>query len=74
MRDAFSESVHGKSASAIKAFWQRQIFSGRGTPPAEKDSSEAVLAFVAGEPAAVGYIDAETDTGGTAIKILQVTP
>ena len=29
VRDDFSDAVHGRDASAVKAYWTRQIFSGR---------------------------------------------
>ncbi len=30
IRAQFSESIHGRKISSIKAYWQKQIFSGRG--------------------------------------------
>lgn len=57
-REAFSTAVHGKSVSAVHAFWQQQIFSGRAVPPAEKASDEQVVAFVRATPGAVGYVSA----------------
>jgi hypothetical protein len=42
--------------ASIKAYWQKQIFSGRGVPPEEKKSDEEVLKYVTENPGAVGYI------------------
>ncbi|HEX9729515.1 MAG TPA: substrate-binding domain-containing protein [Gemmatimonadales bacterium] len=55
-RARFSDAVHGKSVSAIKAFWQRQIFSGRGVPPVEKASDREVIAYARANPNAIGYV------------------
>ena len=69
-REAFSAQVHGKSVSAVHAFWQQQIFSGRAVPPAEKASDEQVIAFVRSTPGAVGYVSAGASLSG--VKRVQV--
>jgi ABC-type phosphate transport system substrate-binding protein len=71
-RDAFSRAVHGKSASAIKAYWQKMIFSGREVPPPEKATAE-VIAFVRGDIGAIAYVPAGTVLGD-GVKALKVTP
>ena len=38
VRKVFTRAVHKKSITAIGSFWQRIIFSGRGSPPTEKAS------------------------------------
>jgi ABC-type phosphate transport system substrate-binding protein len=58
VREAFSQAVHGRGASAIEAWWQQQIFAGKDVPPETKDSDAAVLAFVAATPGAIGYVSA----------------
>jgi len=63
-RGRFSQVVHGKDTSAIKAYWQKQIFSGRGVPPAELGSAAEVVAFVGANRGAVGYVAAGTALGG----------
>ncbi len=63
IRKAFTKSVHGKSVTAIKSFWQRMIFSGRDVPPVEKQSEKDVLDFVGANPGAIGYVAAETALG-----------
>src|SRR5881394_67528 len=32
-RGALSMQVHGRTADAVKSYWQQQIFSGRDVPP-----------------------------------------
>jgi ABC-type phosphate transport system substrate-binding protein len=56
VRQKFSEAIHGREVASIKAYWQKQIFSGRGVPPEEKKSDEEVLKYVSENPGAVGYI------------------
>ena len=61
IRQKFSERIHGREVASIKAYWQKQIFSGREVPPEEKKSEEEVLKYVSENPGAVGYL-AETTT------------
>ena len=68
-REAFTESVHGKSPQAIRAYWQQQIFSGRDVPPPERGSDEEVLAYVRSTVGAVGYVR-PTARLGPGVKVL----
>ncbi|SRR5260370_36964914 len=70
-RDAFSRAIHQKSTSAVKAYWQRLIFSGRDVPPPEKSSAEA-LSFVRSNPGAIAYVAPGTPLGD-GVKPLRVT-
>ena len=72
VREVFTRSVHGKSISAIKSFWQRMIFSGRDVPPDELDSDAEVISAVADDEGGVGYVSAATElTDG--VKTIDVT-
>ena len=71
-RQAFSEAIHGRKVSAVKSYWQREIFSGRGVPPAEKASDQEVLAFVRANPGAIGYVSADVDVGA-GVRVLAIT-
>jgi ABC-type phosphate transport system substrate-binding protein len=73
VRGHFSQAVHGKDTPAIKAYWQKQIFSGRGVPPAELGSAAEVMAFVKANRGAVGYVAAGTALGGS-VKAISLTP
>ena len=57
LRDEFYEKFTGKKRAMISAFWAQRLFTGSGTPPAQKESAEAVMQFIASTPNAVGYID-----------------
>ena len=72
VRQTFSEAVHGRDVNAVKSYWQREIFSGRGVPPAEKASDQEVLAFVRANPGAIGYVSADADVSA-GVKVLEVT-
>lgn len=63
VRERFSQRVHGRSALAVKRYWQQRIFSGSGVPPPELSSDEAVLEYVLKHRGAIGYVSAETAVG-----------
>lgn len=74
VRQNFSETVHGRDVASIKAYWQKQIFSGRGVPPEEKRSDGEVLKYVAENPEAVGYIAETTSIDAyQQVKVLELT-
>jgi ABC-type phosphate transport system substrate-binding protein len=63
LRESFSRDILERSVPMIDAFWQKQVFSGRGTPPTTKGSDAEVVAFVRSVPGAIGYVSAGTDIG-----------
>lgn len=71
VRESFSRDVFHKSVEAIKAYWQSQLFSGRGVPPVELASDDAVLAYVRANPGAIGYVSA-TAAVGTGVRRVTV--
>jgi ABC-type phosphate transport system substrate-binding protein len=71
-RHGFSRVIFGRDASAIKSYWQRQIFSGKGVPPPEMASDEEVLGFIREHPGAIGYVASNTDIG-SGVKVLEIT-
>ncbi|WP_144394437.1 substrate-binding domain-containing protein [Pleionea sediminis] len=56
--DEFNEKVLDKSATQLKAYWSKLVFTGKGTPPEEVESDAEILARVAEEPSGIGYVDA----------------
>lgn len=54
---AFNERVINRSPSQVKAYWSKQIFSGKGTPPKSVSSDEDVLELIANNPNLIGYVD-----------------
>ena len=61
IRKRFSQEVLERTMSAIKAYWQKEIFSGRAVPPVEKTSDDDVLKFVSEHVGAIGYVSEATD-------------
>lgn len=59
-REAFTRDIHGKSISAIQSYWQRKIFAGKDKPPDEVASDAEMMARVAEDPGAVGYVSGST--------------
>lgn len=57
LRDDFYSKSTGKTAAQVKAYWSKQIFSGKGQPPKEVGDSAAVKTLVASNPNMIGYID-----------------
>jgi ABC-type phosphate transport system substrate-binding protein len=64
VRETFTNSIHGKSISAINAYWQKKIFTGKGVPPVELQNEKEIIDFVRSNPGAVGYVSAGTSTSG----------
>jgi ABC-type phosphate transport system substrate-binding protein len=73
VRASFSRAIHERSTAAVKAYWQKMIFSGRDVPPPEKSSAAEVLAYVRANPGAIGYVPAGTalPDGVKAVRVTQ---
>ncbi len=71
VRAAFTTQVHGKDVGSVKSYWQKQIFSGRGTPPPEMPSDAEVLAYVRSHVGAVGYVASDVAVGD-GVKVVKV--
>jgi ABC-type phosphate transport system substrate-binding protein len=72
VRAAFSEAIHDREVTAIKAYWNKVIFSGRGLPPPELSGDQDVLDYVRSHPRSLGYVSPRADT--TLVKILRIEP
>ncbi len=57
IRDSFYLDATKKDASALKAYWSRMIFTGKGQPPRMVDGAAAVKKALSGNPSAIGYIE-----------------
>ncbi|HYX81844.1 MAG TPA: substrate-binding domain-containing protein [Gemmatimonadales bacterium] len=73
VRKVFSKRVLGKDVAAVKGYWQQAIFTGRSFPPVEKATDADVIAFVAANPNAIGYVTAAAELPAT-VKVLKVEP
>jgi ABC-type phosphate transport system substrate-binding protein len=59
-RAAFTRELLGKEVLWVKSYWQKMIFSGRATPPAELSSDTQVLELLRTNADAIGYVGAST--------------
>jgi ABC-type phosphate transport system substrate-binding protein len=75
VRAAFTRAVLAGEGmgqiSAVQNFWLQQVYSGRSSPPAVKASDPEIVAFVAANPGAIGYVAAASAMRG--VKVLTVT-
>jgi ABC-type phosphate transport system substrate-binding protein len=59
----FARDVIGKAPAQLRAYWSRQVFSGKGVPPPMSSSSAAVIEHVLEHRGAVGYVPLGVDVG-----------
>lgn len=64
VRHAFCRQIHDRSLAVVDAFWQKQVFSGRATPPLTKPNDAEVIAYVRSVPGAIGYVSTSTESTG----------
>lgn len=57
LRDLFYQKVTAKTPALARAYWTKMVFTGRGQPPREINSSVAMRKLVAANPGFIGYID-----------------
>jgi ABC-type phosphate transport system substrate-binding protein len=60
VRAAFTKDLLGKEVVWVKSYWQKMIFSGRATPPAELSTDTQVIDFVRTNAGAIGYVSEST--------------
>ena len=70
-RAVFTKELLAREVVWVKSYWQKMIFSGRATPPAELSSDSEVLELIRTNPDAIGYVsDSATIPAG--LKTLTV--
>jgi hypothetical protein len=69
----FAQHVHRRPASALAAYWQQQIFSGRAVPPPERSTDREIVDYVSATTDAIGYVAPGTPLG-TGVRILRIMP
>jgi len=72
-REAFTKAVHLRSVTAVKSYWEQQIFSGRDVPPTEERTETDVVAAVRANPNAIRYVSASAAAGAAGVKVISVT-
>ena len=69
-RDSFDTDTLGRSSTQIAAYWSKLVFTGKGIPPKELDNDAAVLAIVADNLNAIGYVDSASVSD--AVKVISL--
>lgn len=59
VRDRLYLRLTGKNPIQTRAYWSRQVFTGRAQPPREAESLEQARNWIATMPGAIGYLPAE---------------
>ena len=72
LRERFSKVVLGRSPADLVSYWDARYYEGT-TPPAVLSSSEAIRAYLAAEPGAIGYLAME-DVRGACRVVLVLEP
>ncbi|MET1077247.1 MAG: phosphate ABC transporter substrate-binding protein [Pseudomonas sp.] len=71
-KEKFYGSVANKNESQLKSYWSGLVFTGKGQPLASVADDAAVIAHVAGQADAIGYVDAAAVTDQ--VKVLFKLP
>ncbi len=71
-RDEFYQTYTGMNDAQVKGHWSKLMFSGKGNPPDEVSNDAEVKSAVAGDSAAMGYID--KSAVDSSVKVLTVSP
>ena len=59
--DAFNSNVLNKSASQLKAYWSKLVFTGKGTPPKSVANDAEMIALISANPNMIGFIEGGGD-------------
>lgn len=68
----FYKTVVKKDDRALKSYWSKLIFTGKGKPPEVVGDDQAVKKWVAEHPNGLGYVDAKVLD--RSVKVLLVVP
>jgi len=71
VRERFTREVLNKTPAQLRAYWNQQIFSGKGVPPPEVDSDAAMIAYVLHHHGAMGYLPRSADPRGAVVVRLR---
>jgi ABC-type phosphate transport system substrate-binding protein len=56
VREEFYTKVTGRTSAQLKAYWAKQQFSGKGTPPKAVSGDDDVKKLIAANPNLIGYM------------------
>jgi len=72
VREVFSKDIHKRSVTKVRAYWQKQIFSGRNVPPPQMEYEDDIIAFVEADSGAIGYVSESTRLSEHTVKIIEI--
>lgn len=62
-REAFTQTILGRTSSQLKAYWSKLVFTGKGSPPKELASDAEVIEAIKADRTAIGYVNAASLKG-----------
>lgn len=65
----FNDKVLDRSASQLKAYWSKLIFTGKGSPPKKLGSDAEVIKAVAGDGEKIGFVDSASVDGSVKVVL-----
>ncbi|MHB8535022.1 MAG: type 2 periplasmic-binding domain-containing protein [Sulfuricaulis sp.] len=71
-RRKFYQSVVKKEGSALKVYWSKLLFTGKGQPPREVGDNADMKSWVGNNPDAIGYVDGKFVD--KTVKVLLIIP
>lgn len=72
IRKVFSLKIHKRSIAKIKSYWKRQVFAKKNYPPPQMEDEQDVIAFVASDASAIGYVSRSTPVNGAGVKVILI--
>jgi ABC-type phosphate transport system substrate-binding protein len=72
VRQKFYKTVVKKDGSALKVYWSKILFTGKGQPPREIGDDAEMKSWVASNPDAIGYVDGKFVD--STVKVLLIIP
>lgn len=59
IRNSFYQTITGKSANQLSAYWTTLVFTGKGTPPKTVNDVNQLIHHIVRNPGSIAYIDSE---------------
>ena len=70
--EGFMKNNVKKSASQFKAYWKKQVFTGKGRMPDDFADDAAMIKAVSENNGAVGYVDKASLEDAAGVKVLEI--
>lgn len=67
--EQFNSKLLNKSASQLRAYWSKLIFTGKGTPPKALENDAEVIKMVATNPNTIGFVSTSAVSGDVKVVL-----